>query len=215
MGLLLLLGGGCRCADAPPPDLVERDAGVVEAPPTGISMDRVGLRYQLPPGWTVTERETEDVPVDARLYPDQGQRFLVAPRLVVSVERVDGQVDPSRLFDQVLQNVKERVRGAQLLRSSKVEGEHPLGRSAVVQVTYRVRNPELEGEGSRGVQVQHHSWVLVREREERGRFRVTLTLTYLAQDQDLVDVEAAVAGFAPALSSGTEDAEMTHGADLG
>ncbi|HJL40033.1 MAG TPA: hypothetical protein RMG48_01905 [Myxococcales bacterium LLY-WYZ-16_1] len=208
--LALSTGLGCRCDGLPDPE--SPDAG---ARAEGVPIPGTDLRYRVPPDWTAVPPEAADRVVDARLYPPEGQRFMVAPRLVLSSETPDPELEDEAVFSQVLSEVRRIAESdrVQLLRSAKSVGRHSLGASAQLEVAYRVRRPDSPQPGP---EVVHRSWVLLRKTPGDGRVQVTLTVTFLAKDREWVDVDTVFSGLFAAWSEDAEDAGMRHGtADAG
>lgn len=198
----------CSCRSESPPEPASPDPGrTARTESPDAALPGVDLSYALPPGWVAAGLPQDERVVDARLYPREGEKFIVAPRLVVTVEPLEAGTSYESAFEQVLDSVRAQGEAPpyQLLRSSKSTGRHPLGQVADVEVAFRVHRSENEP----GPELIHRSWVLIRRLADGSHARVTLTMTYLNRDADRIDVEAAIAGFEavePTPDDGSSDA---------
>lgn len=177
VGLCLVFACKKDEPEAPP------DAG---PDPTEVSFPDQGFALTLLPTWIpgeVPKSQTEvKILLDARRAP-VGRPYLVAPRLVITVEPT-GSDHPRRSAERALDDLQELEHKKQLRLTRKVTGERRYGEELAVdlEVAYEVQAPGAPVFR----EIVQRSLFVFRRLPDGSRAIVTLTATFLAEDAALL-----------------------------
>lgn len=192
LGAALLLVLGASACKKSEPELTP-DAG---PEPFHLDEPELGLHLSLSPTWVLGPIKGGNselrVLVDARRAP-VGHPYLVAPRLVITVEPT-GADGPRPPAERALGDLVELEHQGQLKLTRKVTGERRYGEELAVdlEVAYEVKAPGVESPR----EVTQRSLFIFRRLPDGTRAIVTLTATFLAEDAALLlpETEATWSG---------------------
>ena len=192
--ILLALALACGCkgeavetvVDAGPKyrSIGAADLGVFVMLPTGWAEDRVeASSIDTGGGPSIMSKEVRTRAQARRV--STGKPFLVAPKLVVTVEPTARRF-PQDVFQQTLDDLKKLEAAANVGVTRSALSSRFVGREQVgdLEVAYFVKV-----KGSVPVEVVHRSLIILRQPPEGSRAIITVTATYLADDAQIVSAE--------------------------
>lgn len=176
--LVLIVGFGCKRKSAGPDAGVERQV---------VSDAALRFRFEVPPSWTLSAQETSEARplrlAEARRRTEPGRKYVVAPKLVVTVEPAR-TADPDMLVRSTMQDLRglEQDGSVRIQRTTMSTRQIDGVKVGDLELTYDVR--DVARDTSR--KVVHRSLVAPRVYADGQVAALMLTVTYMAEDTEMV-----------------------------